>query len=61
MASRGRITLQKRQREMARKEKQRLKAERRSQRKLARNTGETGTEEGKMPSASEAESESSGL
>lgn len=33
MATRGRATFQKRQKEMARKEKQRMKAERRAQRK----------------------------
>ena len=35
MATRSRTTFQKRQKEMARKEKQRMKAERRAQRKLA--------------------------
>lgn len=35
MATRGRTTFQKRQKEMARKEKQRMKAERRAQRKAA--------------------------
>lgn len=35
MATRGRTTFQKRQKEMARKERQRLKAERRAQRKAA--------------------------
>ena len=35
MATRGRTTFQKRQKEMARKERQQMKAERRAQRKLA--------------------------
>ncbi len=35
MATRGRTTFQKRQKEMARKERQRMKAERRAQRKAA--------------------------
>ena len=35
----SRITFQKRQKEMKRLEKQRLKAERRAQKKLARNVG----------------------
>lgn len=35
MATRGRTTFQKRQKELARKEKQQAKAERRAQRKLA--------------------------
>jgi len=36
----GRITFQKRQKEIKRKEKQRLKAERRAQKKLAKNAGD---------------------
>lgn len=39
MATRSRTTFGKRQREMKRQEKQRMKAERRAQRSLARQTG----------------------
>lgn len=41
----ARITFQKRQKEMKRQEKQRMKAERRAQKKLARNS-ETGEQTG---------------
>ncbi len=45
LATRGRTTFRKRQKELERKEKQRLKAERRAQRKLARDSGQSGAEE----------------
>jgi len=48
MPTRGRITFQKRQKEMARKDKQKRKAERREQRKLDRTAGD------KAPSQDEA-------
>jgi len=41
MATRGKTTFQKRQKEMARKEKQHMKEERRAQRKQAQADGET--------------------
>lgn len=40
MATRGKTTFQKRQKEMARKEKQHMKEARRAQRKLAQASGE---------------------
>ena len=46
MATRSRTTFKKRQKEMARKEKQRLKAERRAQRKLAAAAHPEGAPEG---------------
>jgi hypothetical protein len=46
----GRISFQKRQKEMKRQEKQQMKAERRAQRKLAKTTGpEVATDEFGMP------------
>lgn len=55
----ARITFQKRQKEMKRQEKQRMKAERRAQKKLAKNT-ENGaqTETVSVPTESEPEVES---
>ena len=46
----GRISFQKRQKEMKRQEKQQMKAERRAQRKLAKNAGpEVATDELLLP------------
>ena len=59
MATRGRTTFQKRQKELARKEKQQMKAERRKQKKLSQ--GNVGKEESwdvGTPSEGEPESES---
>lgn len=58
MGSRPRTTFEKRRKELARKEKQRLKAERRAQRKLA--GGQAGgppIEEMQPPSGSETETD----
>ena len=54
MATRGRTTFQKRQKEMARKEKRQMKAERRAQRKLG-NAGSEGDAYDEQSSASESE------
>ena len=51
----GRITFQKRQKEMKRQEKQRMKAERRAQKKLAKNT-EGGAPTGTMENIESMES-----
>ena len=56
MATRGRTTFQKRQKEMARKERQQMKAERRAQRKLA-NTGDNGDPDSAQSPGSELEPE----
>jgi len=54
MATRGRTTFQKRQKEMARKEKRQIKAERRAQRKLA-NAGPESDVYDEQSSVSESE------
>ena len=56
MATRGRTTFQKRQKEMARKERQQMKAERRAQRKLA-NTSDDGDPDSAQSPRSELEPE----
>ncbi len=55
MVTKARTTFQKRQKEMARKEKRQMKVERRSQRKLAHEGGAM-SEEAISPSESEPES-----
>ena len=51
MATRGKTTFEKRRKEMARKEKQNMKAERRAQRKLARTIpGSDASEDERSPS-----------
>ena len=58
MATRSRTTFQKRQKELARKEKQRMKAERRAQRKLAgRKADATGFGSVSSPAPQDAEPE----
>ncbi len=59
MATRGRTTFQKRQRELAKKEKQQMKAERRAQRKLERtDAGGAVSEKAQVPPEWGPESES---
>jgi hypothetical protein len=55
MATRGRTTFQKRQKEMARKERQQMKAERRAQRKLAGPEPESDAYDGQSSESSESE------
>ncbi len=45
MATRSKMTFQKRQKEMKRIDKQKMKAEKRAQKKLAKDAGGTSTEE----------------
>ena len=58
MATRSRTTFQKRQKELARKEKQRLKAERRAQRRAAAVQPEGPSEGVNTPSEAEPDSDS---
>jgi hypothetical protein len=63
MATRSKATFQKRQKEMKRQEKQRMKAERRMQKKLAARAEATGAMPGveTMESSLEAESDTAGF